>query len=249
MKNKSLFTGRANDYNKGRPAYSNELIDYMVNQIGITANDIVADIGSGTGIFSRQLLEKCNVICVEPNDDMRKVAENELSNYLTVQFSDGTAENTKLEKASVDFVTVAQAFHWFDGDKFKAECQRILKNSGEVMLVWNTRNTECEFNKDNEKIFEKYCPAFRGFSGGTQKDDISIQKFFDGKYQYAEFDNPIIYTKEQFVSRCLSASYSIKDGDSGYQEYMNELNALFEKYCENQLLKIPNSSVIYWGKI
>ncbi len=250
MKAKTLFSGRAKDYDKGRPAYSYELIDYIVNEIGITSRDIVADIGAGTGIFSRQLLEKgCYVICVEPNDDMRNSAQELLSDFIKIRFIDGNAEDTKLESSCVDFITVAQAFHWFDVDKFKAESKRILKDNGVAMLIWNSRDAKCDFSIEHQAIFARYCPAFKGFSGGIEKDDIRIQTYFNGKYQYAAFDNPIVYSKEQFISRCLSASYSIKDGENGFSDYIKDLDMIFEKYSDKGTLTFPNKSVIYWGRL
>ena len=88
----------------------------------------MADIGSECGIFSHQLLESgLHVIGVEPNDDMRKMAEQSLKLYSRFQSIKATAENTTLKENSVDLVTVAQAFHWFDKEAFKIECQRILK--------------------------------------------------------------------------------------------------------------------------
>ena len=115
-------------YAKYRPSYPNEYIDYLLPANQVKGNRIVADIGSGTGIFSRQLLESgLHVIGVEPNDDMRKMAEQSLKLYSRFQSIKATAENTTLKENSVDLVTVAQAFHWFDKEAFKIECQRILK--------------------------------------------------------------------------------------------------------------------------
>lgn len=84
---------------------------------------IVADIGSGTGILSRQLLVRgLHVIGVEPNNDMRNVAEQSLNIHSRFISINATAENTTLKENSVDLVTVAQAFHWFDKKAFKIEC-------------------------------------------------------------------------------------------------------------------------------
>ncbi len=249
MEKKKLFSGRATSYIKGRPAYAKELIDFLFDSIGMNQGCSVADIGAGTGIFSKQLLEKgCNVYCVEPNEDMRRALTQNLSDFENTVIVDGDAENTKLDSSSVDFVTVAQAFHWFDVEKFLSESKRILKGDRTVILIWNTR-TDCDFSTDHQAVFRKYCPRFKGFNGGVQKNDERILRFFNNSFECAEFDNSLCYEREQFIDRCLSSSYSLMPHDSEFENYLNELNGLFGKYAENGILKVPNKSVVYWGKV
>lgn len=248
MNSKEIFSDKAVNYSSGRPTYSSELIEYLYQIIGLNSQSVIADIGAGTGILAKQLLDKgSSVICVEPNDNMRAVAEHDLSAYRQVSFSNGDAENTKIESSTVDYITVAQAFHWFDVDKFKNESKRILKYGGKVILVWNTRDTECELCVDNYRIFKKYCPRFNGFSGGIKNSDERIISYFDGKYETVEFDNPIIFNRETFIRRSLSGSYSLQKSDEQYNDYIEELNKLFEKYSENGYLIMPNKSIAYIG--
>ena len=68
-------------------------------------------------------------------------------------------------------------------------------------------------NKECFDIYSKFCPNFKGFGGGIQKDDNRIIQFFENDYRYIEFDNPLVYDKEKFISRSLSGSYSLKEGD------------------------------------
>ncbi len=114
MESTDKFTDKAEIYAKYRPSYPLEYIEYLISEAGLNEESMIADIGSGTGIISRQLLGRgYTVIGVEPNDDMRKVAEQTLkpdSRFISVK---ATAENTTLNDNSVDLVTVAQAFHWF----------------------------------------------------------------------------------------------------------------------------------------
>jgi ubiquinone/menaquinone biosynthesis C-methylase UbiE len=76
---------------------------------------VVADVGSGTGILARLLLDNGNrVIMIEPNDELRRVGERLLSGYGWLESLAGTAEATKLPESSVDLITAGQAIHWFD---------------------------------------------------------------------------------------------------------------------------------------
>ena len=250
MDNTQNFNGLANDYIIGRPTYSNTFIESLYSQYGFTVKSVIADIGAGTGKFAKQLLDKGSfVYCIEPNDDMRKMAVEELGKYKNFHAVDGTEAETKLDEKSVDYITTAQAFHWFDISLFKKECKRILRNNGNVFLIWNMRDMSSEINQICFEIFSKYCPNFKGFGGGIQKDDIRIKQFFEDKYEYVEFDNPLFYDKNSFMSRSLSGSYSLKNGDKNYNEYLDALSNLFEKYSKDNVLTMANKTVAYIGKL
>lgn len=244
------FDGRASDYTASRPSYAPELMDYLYGNFEITNASIIADIGSGTGKFSKHLLDRGGEIyCVEPNTDMRCVAEKELCGYQNFHSVNGDAANTTLADNSVDYITTAQAFHWFDGSKFKQECVRIIKSDGAVFLIWNVRDASDLLNQELFQIYSAYCPNFRGFSGGIEKDDQRIKNFFGGKYNYVSFDNPLLFARETFIARSLSSSYSLKEGDSEYPKYISALNALFDKHENNGIVSVANQSVAYIGTI
>jgi SAM-dependent methyltransferase len=250
MDNTLKFTGKAAVYAKARPNYAPEFIDYLYKDVGMNSTSVIADIGSGTGILSKSLLERGSVVyCVEPNNDMRETAEKNLSGFTNFHSVMGTAESTTLPADSVDFIVVAQAFHWFDVENFKVECQRILKPNGKVILVWNSRVITSELTKENALIFSKYCPNFVGFSGGAGDMDDDIAGFFNDDFELRRFSNDLQFDKTKFIERCLSASYSLKETDSEYKSYISELEALFDKYSVNNILTMPNETVAYIGKV
>ena len=250
MDNTQRFSDLANDYTIGRPAYANTFIESLYSQYGFSEKSVIADIGSGTGKFAKQLLDRGSLVyCIEPNDDMRKIAIEELGKYKSFHAVDGTATATKLDEKSVDYITTAQAFHWFDVALFQKECRRILRDNGRVLLIWNMRDMSSEINQVSFGIYSKYCPNFKGFGGGIQKDDIRIKQFFESGYEYVEFDNPLYYDKNKFISRSLSGSYSLKNGDKHYCEYLDALSALFEKYSRDNVLIMANKTVAYIGRM
>ena len=250
MDNTNKFNKKADAYSFGRPTYSNAFIDMLYTKQGFNSKSIIADIGSGTGILSKQLLDKGSIVyAVEPNTDMRINAENKLKTYKNFYSVNGTAEHTTLENNSVDFITVAQAFHWLDSISFKTECNRILKPNGKVFLIWNSRDIAADINIQQEKVFKTYCPDFVGFSGGIKENDDRIFIFFDNKFLLVEFDNPLLYDREKFIQRCLSGSYSLNPKDKNYNEYLKALNDLFNRYSINEVLTIPNKTVAYFGTV
>lgn len=242
------FTGKAEIYALSRQSYPKEFIDYLYDKVGFSKDSAIADIGSGTGKFSVELLKRgSEVFCVEPNDDMRAAAEGSLLQYGNFHSIKGRSDNTGLQNNSVNFVTAAQAFHWFDGNKFKQECRRILKENGAVILVWNMRG-ECQFNARNAEIFEKYCPEFRGFSS-EKRDKADVVRFFNGIFERAAFDNSYIVDRKTFIARCKSGSYSLSTYDPNYGQYIRELNELFDKYSTDGVVEIPSETISYIGKI
>lgn len=250
MDNTKKFSGRAEDYTKGRPGYPQTLIDCLYTEYGFSDSSSIADVGAGTGKFSRQLLDRgSRVYLVEPNDDMRNMAQKELSNYDNAVLVNGSADMTGLEDNSIDFVTAAQAFHWFNADAFCKECKRILKSDGKVVLVWNTRDMSSEFNIKSYEIYKKYCPAFKGYHGGMRDDDKRISDFFGNNCIKINCENPLVFTKEKFIIRSLSASYSLKEGDEDFGAYINELENLFDKYSEKGIVTMKNNTVAYIGAI
>ncbi|MCM1286041.1 MAG: class I SAM-dependent methyltransferase [Acetobacter sp.] len=250
MDNTKKFSGRAENYTKGRPGYPQALIDSLYNSYGFSADCTIADIGAGTGKFSRPFLEMGSIVyLVEPNDDMRITAEKELSIYKNAIFINGSADMTGLDDCSVNFVTAAQAFHWFDADKFKNECKRILKPDGKVILVWNTRDMSSDFNIESYEVYRKYCPEFKGYHGGMKDDDQRIFEFFNNSYEKSVFENPVAFTKDRFITRSLSASYSLKSGDNNFDNYIRDLETVFDKFSKNDVVIMKNNTTAYIGTV
>jgi SAM-dependent methyltransferase len=247
MDNTQKFSGKADVYQNARPSYAQELLDFIAQNWQIGEGSLVADIGSGTGIFARQLLGLgAKVFAVEPNADMRAKAEKLLGedpNFVSVV---GTAEQTNLPDQSVHLVTAAAAFHWFDPERFKQECDRILLPGAPVVLAWNEARLSAEINLGRERIFKKYCPKFIGFSGGNDKEDKIKRAFFDGALQERRFPNPLIYDRQTFVNRALSASYSLIETDAEFEAYLAELGELFDQHAVDGKIVLPQDSVAYF---
>lgn len=245
------FDRKGNSYKKYRPTYPEEVFAVLTfNQI-ITSESIVADIGSGTGIFTMQLQPWVqSVYAIEPNEDMRTKAESNFRTRTTIHSICATAENTTLPDQSVDCVTVAQAFHWFDRDVFKKECQRILKPNGHVVLIWNDRDKSYPVITENAAVNAAFCEAFQGFSNGMNFEDTrQFDAFFTGSYQVFHFENSIDYDLESFVGRNLSSSFAPGIDDPNYALYIAALKELFLKYEANALLKYPYTVRCYIGQV
>ncbi len=238
-------------YIQNRPSYPDEYIDYLLSANIFNETSRIADIGSGTGILTKQLLERgVSVTAVEPNDDMRSKAEHDLHRFEQFTSINGSAEATTLPANSVDLVIAAQAFHWFDKEEFKLECKRILKHEAMVALVWNSRDFKSPLIKENAEIFKKYCPNFYGFSGGIGEDAEIFNQFFrEGKYELKRFPNDLVMDFEAFLGRNLSASYSLKESDKDFKFFVEAIANLFYKYSQNGTIVMPNFTRSYLGNV
>ena len=253
LKNEERFTNKADLYKKFRPTYPKELIDYLYSQVGFSQESIITDIGSGTGIFSRLLLERGSfVYCVEPNEDMRQTAEKDLLAFKNFESVNAPAENTGLQDKSVDFVTAAQSAHWFDRETFKSECRRILKPGGKVAFVWNIRDFDSEIIKKEYDVREKYFVDRKGLgdrSGHTK--NYMLDFFLDEIREEKTFNNDLQLEKERFIGMNLSSSSAPKEEQhpKKYHGFVCELGGLFDEYSRNGILNYPHFTQSEVGRV
>lgn len=249
MSNIYKFSGMANDYSKYRPNYAKESINYLINEVQLTKNSIIADIGSGTGKLSKLLLDEgFKVFGVEPNNDMRQRAEYELQDRKKFISISGTSENTTLLNNSIDLITVAQAFHWFNMEQFLIECNRILKERGYVAILYNNGDYSSEVINSISELSKHYCSKYVGSSGGIEKNPTIFDNFFD-EYSIKVFENNYQLNMEQFIGLNFSASYAPKNDDPNYDLYLKALVDLFKKYSQQGILNMPNNTICRLGKI
>ena len=250
--NEDKFNHLADIYEKYRPSYPEEYIKDVIAKCHLDSKSLVADIGAGTGILTRQLLHhNLKVVGVEPNSDMRRILKNleANKNFRTIE---GTAEHTNLEDNSIDLIVVAQAFHWFDKEKFKKECKRILKPNGNVWILWNQLDEKQDVVKEQKRVDDIYTKRFQEVNGilDANKKEEKIKGFFkDNIYEAKAVDNPLENDKEKFIGSNLSKSYSLKKEDMNYDNYIKAFGEVFDKYSKNGKIMIPNKTYGYLGKV
>lgn len=244
--NENKFTGKATLYAKYRPSYPEKLIEWLCEN---TNAKEVADIGAGTGIFTKCLLEKnWKITAVEPNDDMLSELTRTVGN--DVKIVKASAENTYLEANSFDLITVAQAFHWFDKELFKTECKRILMPNGFLAVIFNSR-CQTEVAKERNKVCMKYCGQYHSGHVHTGYADFDGENYLQNEYfskcQTVKFENPYFLTKEQFIGDNLSRSYALKKGDKNYNAFLADLENVFDNFSENGLVAQPYMTECFLG--
>jgi SAM-dependent methyltransferase len=244
----SRFSNRADNYAKFRPGYPDELFSYVEKVMALQPEASIVDIGSGTGLFAEPLLKNgYSVVCIEPNEDMRRAGEERLKKYPSFQSIRSTAEDTGLAENSVDLITVAQTVHWLDPVAARLECQRILKTDGYVILAWNREIQQTEFGQKYHNLRAKYR---LGEPGPVQIDPILIDEFFaPGVAASKGFANKQLLDFEALKGQLLSKSYIPLPGHEQYDAMISELIKLFVIYNENGLVTIHYETLLYWGQL
>lgn len=242
------MTGALRSTSQFRPSYPDEAIDTLVASCGLDRGAKVADIGSGTGIFAQLLVDRgLEVSGVEPNAQMRSAAEQSLEHEKGFHSVNGTAEKTTLQDSSVQAVTAAQAFHWFDLEPTKIEMRRILRPGGKIALAWNQRDTRTEFQHEYANLLRKYVENYDALVHTRVNDNVLVD-FFDGSApEKFSFVNGQLLDYEGLLGRMQSSSYAPQPGQSAYSQITDDLTSLFENHQQNGKISFDYETQLYIG--
>jgi ubiquinone/menaquinone biosynthesis C-methylase UbiE len=198
------FDSGAEAYERGRPGFPLEAVQRLVEELGIAPDRTVVDLAAGTGKLTRLLSRETDrLLAVEPVEGMRREFVRLLPDVPVLA---GVAEAMPFRDSSLDAVTVAQAFHWFDGPAALAELHRVLRPGGRLGLVWNVRDESLGLSAALTELFDRYrqgAPAFR---------DRAWQRAFEETTLFtpletATFPHEQLLTVEGFLDRAMSVSF------------------------------------------
>jgi ubiquinone/menaquinone biosynthesis C-methylase UbiE len=248
------FQDRVTAYKKYRPGYPIEVLRFIRNVTRLQKEHTIADIGCGTGIFSEMLLENGNhVIGIEPSASMRNAAEERLDQKYPFTFSTllATAECTLLESRSIDLITCATAFHWFDIDRTRAEWKRILKPGGNVVLIWNEWHVGAsEFMRRYSDFVAQHSSDYNEIKSVVGKHDALVEKLFgDSPTSQASFPNVQVFDRDGLRGRFESSSYAPPIGTKEYDRAIEELNRIFDRCQQNGVVCFVYRTDVYAGTL
>ncbi len=243
------FTDRVDTYVRHRPSYPPEILRAIREGLHVAPPAACADIGAGTGIFSALLLDEgFGVVAVEPNDAMRDAAVRMLGGRPRFEAIRGTAEATGLPDASVDFVTAAQAFHWFDPPRAKVELTRVTRAPHPVALVWNSRSLDAT----------PFLRAYDALLVRLSDDYVKVRNHNLGEATFAAFFGPRGYERrvfptrqeldrDAFLGRVLSSSYVPGASHPRHAEVVAAMHALFDAHEEAGHVAFLYDTEVYLG--
>jgi SAM-dependent methyltransferase len=247
----SRFSDRVQDYVRWRPGYPPAVLEALRRDLGLQPGHVVADVGSGTGLLSRLLVENGNVVYgVEPNREMAAVAEADLGGTGRFHSVDGRAEATSLGAGSVDLVTAGQAFHWFKVPESRAEFRRILRPGGGVALVWNLRRLDSTpFLRDYEAFLHRWSDDYEEVSAQDAKEESLRGLFGDAGWIERRFDSVQHFDFEGLRGRLLSSSYTPKQGDPRREAMLAALPAVFEAHAREGRVAFEYDTRLFLGRL
>ncbi|WAJ46276.1 class I SAM-dependent methyltransferase [Mycobacterium sp. Aquia_216] len=188
------FGSAAAAYERGRPSYPPEAIDWLLPR----GARKVLDLGAGTGKLTTRLVERgLDVVAVDPIPDMLEVLSASLPETHALL---GTAEDIPLEDNSVDAVLVAQAWHWVDPERAIPEVARVLRPGGRLGLVWNTRDERLGWVRELGQII--------GSDGDGRRFDVALPPPF-GERQRHQVEWTNYLTPQALIDLVASRSYCI----------------------------------------
>ncbi|MGN6396928.1 MAG: class I SAM-dependent methyltransferase [Mucilaginibacter sp.] len=245
------FTERVENYVKYRPGYPAEVLELLENEGGLSQGAAVADIGSGTGIFTRLLLQRgYKVYAVEPNQAMQQAACMWLGDDQNFTPVDAVAEATTLDTHSIDMVVCAQAFHWFNDARTRWEFNRILKDEGLAALIWNNRLADTDdFSMAYENLLKTKSVDYNKVNH-RNINDIDFKAFFkNGVYKQVNYPNAQLFNLEGLMGRAFSSSYVPAENSIDGMRFRGLLENIFAKYNTKGTVTFTYQTEVYLGKV
>ena len=192
------FGSQAAAYERGRPSYPPEAVDWLLAPTDIWVARDVLDLGAGTGKLTTRLVERgLTVIAVDPIAEMLEMLRTALPDTPALL---GSAEQIPLPDNAVDAVLVAQAWHWFDSEQAVAEIARVLRPGGRLGVLWNTRDERSGWVKDFGRIV--------GLEHDRDNATVDLpEPFIDIATHQVEWTNYI--TPQALIDYVASRSYCI----------------------------------------
>lgn len=248
---KTRFSDRVDDYIKYRPRYGREVVEALEKACGLAPSHVIADVGCGTGFSAEPFLRNGNrVIGIEPNLEMREAGKSFLASYKKFEMRDGTAEQTGLPPASVDFVLAGQAFHWFKREPTRAEFARVLKLDGWCALIWHDRSTEATpFLRAYEEFLQRHAVDYKDVVHRQVANFDVLRKFFApcgvklirlAAEQRFDFDG--------LQGRIRSSSYMPREGPKAAAMHA-EAPDLFARYQRDGQVVLQYETKIFYGHL
>lgn len=244
------FSNRVENYLKYRPTYPSGIVLLLRSECGLTAESLIADVGSGTGLSTELFLKNGNaVIGVEPNPEMRVAGERVLAKYPKFSSVNGTAEATTLASASIDFVMAAQAFHWFNKEATRAEFLRILQPGGWVVIAWNGYRVE---SSPLMTAYQDLAVRYGTDYSEVQLEVIGcgIEPFYaPGTCTCARFEFKQDFDYPGLEGRLLSSSYAPEPDHPNYDAMLRDLRKIFDANQNNGKVVFNYETELYYGRL
>ena len=225
----SSFGQAADVYERGRPSYPVDAVDWLLPQ---GARHVV-DLGAGTGKLTRVLVPRAEqVTAVEPSEGMRSVLEQAVPEARSLA---GSAESMPLDDSSVDAVFVAQAWHWVDPRAAVPEVARVLRPGGTLALLWNIRDETVPWLTELSQVM--HSPAERDMSS----DAPPVGEPF-APIERRDFPWVHELGRDELLAMIASRSYVITLSEDDRAQVLRDVGQLLDTHPDTRradLIRLP----------
>ena len=241
------FSARAEQYHSYRPGYPARLLDFLRDACALAPDHVVADVGCGTGLLAARFLENGNLVYgIEPNPEMRAVAERLLGGCSRFRSIDGRGERTTLPDGSVDFVAVGRAFHWLEPEAALTEFARIARPGGWAVILWFTRKSASPFHAAYEALRAEYARGQpRTIHRRRELRDLLVAHGFRVEVS----TDRRAATLESLEGETLSYSDAPAPGDPLLAPMRERLRALFDRHQRDGRVSLDYELAIHWKRL
>jgi predicted adenylyl cyclase CyaB len=231
-------------YERSRPEYPEAAVQWLADRLEIRPGRTIIDLGAGTGKFTRLLAKTgARIIAVEPVAGMRAKFQRLLP---TIDILEGTAENMPLPDGGADAVVVAQAFHWFNGERALAEIRRVLRPGGSLGLIWNARDESVNWVARLTRIID---PHDRG---APRYRSMEWREAFASSLDSESFRHVHFTTPEGVVDRVVSISFIAALPAPERERVAEEVRELLRTHPQTQnreTIEFPYRTDVYFYRV
>jgi ubiquinone/menaquinone biosynthesis C-methylase UbiE len=230
----------ASVYEEHRPSYPPVAVARLVDELDIRAGTTVADVGAGTGKFTRLLVPTAaSIIAIEPVSAMRRELHRALPDVAVVG---GVARALPLADASLDALTVAQAFHWFADAETVSEFRRVLRPGRKLGLIWNRRDRSSPVWREIEAVIAPFRPERR------RDWKVSLANAGFDSLDRAVFEWRYRSEPARIRSRVASMSWIAQLSDETRDGLLDDVQQIAMQFASDGLVDMTESTEVYWTR-
>lgn len=241
------FGKEAATYERVRPSYPPDAVAWLAGNLELGPGRTVIDVAAGTGKFTRLLVPfGATLVAAEPVEGMRRSFVQAVPGVPMVA---AVAEALPVAGGSIDAVTVAQAFHWFDAERTFEEFRRVLRQGGRVGLVWNARDRSSEWVNEVWSIMDRVEKRAPWRDHEQWRDSALGTRHGFGPLHTETFRNEQSITPEGVVDRIESVSHVAVLPEAKREQVLDEVRSLLASHPETRGrtdLRIPYRVDTYW---
>lgn len=249
METRFFFNGKSKYYYT-RPDFDKRCFKFLSDELGLSKESVIAELGAGTGKFTATVASRCGkIFAVEPNDEMFEIGRALCRRKKNVEYVKATAEDTKLPQKSLDMALAVQSFHYFDKEKLLIELKRILKDGKFFCIIWNLNQPVGEFGKAWSALLNEQKLNLTGSGDNHNIPEERDVIYGRGGYSEKSFSRNVYMTYTRLKRYASSISFVPKETDPGYDEFYKKLKAIFVKNKHFGRVKINVTTFLQYGKL